>query len=204
MVTKIIHRTTQIFILILLFFIEIPLCLVQAGTQVVSNHMGTAVKSSIDYLIRLRTKKNSRLITEAIKRESQKFNFDPLILVSIIEVESGFKVNRRGRHGEIGLMQIKPSTARWVAKKFGLPWNGPKTLERPHLNIQIGTAYLSYLRKEFSTHQHLYLSAYNMGSGKLRKSMKSQVIPVEYASRVSRQYQKYYSQMFYTHKQVNI
>lgn len=115
--------------------------------------------------------------------------------MAIIETESGFKTKKRGRHGEIGLMQIKPSTARWIAKKTKLPWHGKKQLEDPATNIKIGAAYLAFLRKEFSEHKYLYLSAYNMGSKNVRKSMKKRVTPKKYAARVLRHYRAFYSRV---------
>jgi soluble lytic murein transglycosylase len=136
-------------------------------------------------------------IFTAIMRESDRFHFDPVLLLSIIKVESGFVVNRRGRHGEIGLMQIKPSTGRWVAKKLALPWGGKKTLENPELNIRIGAAYLALLRDLFPKQEQLYLSAYNMGAYNVFRSVRKNVIPRDYASRILEQYQNYYSKIRY-------
>lgn len=140
-------------------------------------------------------RKDMNLVFSTIMKESRKFLFDPIMLISVIEVESGFRVKKRGSHGEIGLMQLKPSTAAWIAKKNGLPWNGPKTLEDPVANIQIGTAFLFLLRKNFPTQKQLYLSAYNMGGGHLRRAMRNQRVPMEYSSRVMRRYRRLYSRM---------
>lgn len=156
------------------------------------------VRPSIREALQKRVKKHAHTIFTAVMREGSRFNFDPVLLMALIEVESGFKIKRRGRHGEIGLMQIKPATARWIAKKYDLPWKGPKTLENPATNIQLGTAYLSYLREEFLSNQRLYLSAYNMGSAKLRRVMQRQRIPFEYASRIARQYQRYQPKLVYS------
>jgi soluble lytic murein transglycosylase len=155
------------------------------------------IRFSIREAIQRRVKRHAQPIFSALMREGARFDFDPVLLMAMIEVESGFKVNRRGSHGEIGLMQLKPSTARWIARKYNLPWSGAKTLENPAANIQLGTAYLSHLRNEFLSNQQLYLSAYNMGSAKVRKVLRKRQIPDQYASRVARQYEKFQPKLVY-------
>ena len=61
---------------------------------------------------------------------------------AIVEIESRFRPNVRGRAGEIGLMQIKPATARLVG------FRGPaKALYDPETNIKYGMRYLAKARK---------------------------------------------------------
>ena len=61
---------------------------------------------------------------------------------AIVEIESQFRPNVKGRHGEIGLMQIKPATARLVG------FRGPaKALYDPETNIQYGMRYLAKARQ---------------------------------------------------------
>ncbi len=56
---------------------------------------------------------------------------------AVIWVESRYKADIRGKHGEIGLMQIKPTTAR------GLGYRGPtEALFDPETNIRWGMVYL--------------------------------------------------------------
>jgi 2-oxoacid:acceptor oxidoreductase gamma subunit (pyruvate/2-ketoisovalerate family) len=45
--------------------------------------------------------------------------------------------------GEIGLMQLKPVTAKWICNKFNMPWKGAKSLYDPVTNIKIGAVYLA-------------------------------------------------------------
>lgn len=159
------------------------------GYAETSNERSSAILSTIED----RTKDNSNTIFQALMNESRNFSINPLLLMAVIETESGFKTEKRGRHGEIGLMQIKPSTARWIAKKNGLPWNGAKTLKDPAINIKLGAAYLSFLREEFDSHKQHYLSAYNMGARNVRRALKKRIVPKEYASRVLRHYRSFYS-----------
>src|SRR5690349_7941367 len=88
-------------------------------------------------------------IDRAILDLSHKNGLDPLLVLAVIERESGFQVKKRGTHGEIGLMQIKPRTARWLAHLKRLRWDGERTLEDPVKNIEVGFAYLAHLRETF-------------------------------------------------------
>ena len=67
----------------------------------------------------------------------------PLSLAhAVITVESNYKPNMRGSHGEIGLMQVKLQTAR------GMGYTGSaKGLYEPATNIRYGMLYLGQARK---------------------------------------------------------
>ncbi|AQX28260.1 MULTISPECIES: lytic transglycosylase domain-containing protein [unclassified Bartonella] len=57
---------------------------------------------------------------------------------AVINVESSYNARTKGSSGEIGLMQIKPSTARWLG------FNGPvKDLYEPAINLEYGMRYLA-------------------------------------------------------------
>ena len=61
---------------------------------------------------------------------------------AMIEIESQFRPDVRGRHGEIGLMQIKPATARLVGFR-----GSAKALYDPETNIKYGMRYLAKAHK---------------------------------------------------------
>jgi soluble lytic murein transglycosylase len=92
-------------------------------------------------------------------------------------------------------MQVMPKTAEWFAPKGQLKYKGEKHLFDPIVNIQFGTAYLSYLRTQFDYQGLHFLSAYNMGSTNVRKALAKNVIPREYADRVMVRYLKIYEEM---------
>jgi soluble lytic murein transglycosylase len=140
-------------------------------------------------------KRQARKIHKAILDESTKHGFDPAFLVAVIDNESSFNPLVRGTSGEIGLMQVLPSTAAWTAKRIGMNWKGKKTLEDPIANIQIGAAYLAHLRSEFDYHGRLYLSAYNMGTRNVRRALERRVMPKDYASRVMQRYLRFYEEL---------
>jgi soluble lytic murein transglycosylase-like protein len=57
---------------------------------------------------------------------------------AVVQVESGYNPQTRGSHGEVGLMQIKPSTARMMG------YSGTtKGLYDPQTNVEYGMRYLA-------------------------------------------------------------
>src|SRR5438270_621764 len=67
-----------------------------------------------------RDKPHAFQLTRTLLREAKKRNIDPLFLLALIEQESQFRAEMVGGAGEIGLMQIRPQTAHWIANKYGL------------------------------------------------------------------------------------
>ena len=131
-------------------------------------------------------------IAQAIIDESVKHQFDPVFVLSVIQNESSFNPSRLGALDEIGLMQLRPGTAEWIAKKYNLAYSDKNTLHDPIENIRIGTAYMDYLRGKFS-HARLYISAYNMGKRNVDGNLEKNIWPKEYASHVMRYYVDFYT-----------
>lgn len=140
-------------------------------------------------------KKDYQKIAQAIIDESLKHEFDPVFVLSVIQNESTFNPNRLGALDEIGLMQLRPATAEWIAQKFGMKFEGKESLHDPITNIRIGTAYMDYLRSRFDNHAQLYLSAYNMGKRNVDRNLNENVWPKEYAHHVMRYYVEFYSSL---------
>jgi len=135
----------------------------------------------------------SDLVARTIIQEAKRNNLDPLFLMAVIQTESGFNPEVRGRHGEIGLMQILPKTSLWLAKRFHL--QGEIDLTRPEINIKLGAAYLAKLRKRFHHVGNRYIAAFNMGSKNVHRLLASQVEPRIYPDKVLHHYKKIYSQI---------
>ncbi len=152
------------------------------------------VRKCTEKSLRARWRRQTSRISLAIMQESHRYEFDPVFVMSVIDNESRWRPNARGRHGEIGLMQLKPSTARWIARMYGIPFKGKKTLRDPAMNIRIGTAYMDFLREEFDGSGALYVSAYNAGLGTIHRAIRHQRLPSQaYLARIMRQYLRYYS-----------
>ena len=130
--------------------------------------------------------------TKAILSASLNAGMDPLFLLAMMKTESRFNPRVVGRHGEIGLMQIRPQTAKWIANRLRIPWHGVQALHDPVYNIRLGVAYLSYLRQSFGPDSAAYVAAYNMGAANVRRLRRSAINPKIYASKVLLNYQGYY------------
>lgn len=131
-------------------------------------------------------------VTNTIISESNRYNMDPFFIVAIIKTESNWNPLVRGRHGEIGLMQIKPSTAAWMSQKYKVAYHGPATLENPSANIRLATAYIQHLRSNFKAKPSSYVNAYNMGPQNVRRLIKQNVQANIYSSKVLNNYKMAY------------
>ncbi len=142
-----------------------------------------------------RWKKFAHPVAQTIIQEADKYGFDPIYLMAVIENESSFNPEVIGGVGEIGLMQVTPDTGAWITKMYNLPWKGKKSLKDPSYNIRVGAAYLAYLREEFNFDPQLSLAAFNMGSGNVRKALRKSIRPSIYSSRVMLRYLRFYSEV---------
>lgn len=133
-------------------------------------------------------KKSAREIASVIMKESERYGFDPIFLMAVIQNESSFNPRMKGGAGEIGLMQIKPDTAEWIAKSYKLGYKKAEDLYRPEINISIGAAFLNKLRTQFDSNSSLYISAYNAGAKKVRQMVSANNTPKIYATAVMKRY----------------
>ena len=99
---------------------------------------------------------------EEIEFYAEKNDISPTLVASIINTESSFKQDAKSKSGAEGLMQLMPSTARFVADKYGVEFDGE--LFSPKKNIELGCLYLKYLFDKFKVEQTV-LFAYNSGEG---------------------------------------
>ncbi len=96
---------------------------------------------------------------------SQEFDLDKALVYAVIKVESDFKHNAVSRSGALGLMQILPSTAKWIAEELDENFSEELMFE-PKVNIRFGCFYLRYLFDKFEKTE-LVICAYNAGEGKV-------------------------------------
>jgi soluble lytic murein transglycosylase len=135
-------------------------------------------------------------LSETLIRDSHRYGLDPLLVMAVIATESSFRPRARGSVGEIGLMQLRPQTAQWVARRFNIAYGGAASLERPYVNVRLGIAYMAYLRAQFPDQAGHYVSAYNMGTRNVRRLLANQTIPQIYFGKVISKYNKLYSSMY--------
>ncbi|PYM19822.1 MAG: hypothetical protein DMD78_23485 [Candidatus Rokuibacteriota bacterium] len=98
---------------------------------------------------------------------AQRTGLDPFLVAAVVREESSYYPRAVSRTGARGLMQLQPSTARPMAEHRGLAFAGGELLDDPRSNIDMGTAFLAGLLKEFKD-PRLALAAYNAGPARLR------------------------------------
>lgn len=105
------------------------------------------------------------------------YRFDPAFVLALIQVESRFRVKVVSPAGAVGLMQVMPATASVVSQELSLKTLRLKKVDRsrfermltdPFLNVEIGIAYLAWLRDRYRDLSPYYLvAAYNVGPGRM-------------------------------------
>ncbi len=92
-------------------------------------------------------------ISELVEKTSKAHNVDPLLVDSVIQVESNYDPNAVSPKGAEGLMQLTPPTAEML---------GVSNSFDPAENIEAGVKYLKYLQDLYKD-DRLALAAYNAG-----------------------------------------
>lgn len=101
--------------------------------------------------------------SDLITRSAAQNRLDPALVAAIIFEESGFEDGIRSDAGAVGLMQLMPSTATWIAGKTGGADFTVADLGDPAINIAYGSWYLRYLIDRYGS-PDLALAAYNGGT----------------------------------------
>ncbi len=100
------------------------------------------------------------------------YEIDFALMHAIMRQESRFNQAASSHSGAIGLMQIMPKTAQYIANSNNYTQNiNPYTLRIPEINLTIGQDYLDYLLKSRAVSGGVVsmLVAYNAGPGNLAK-----------------------------------
>ncbi|WP_336276524.1 lytic transglycosylase domain-containing protein [Bartonella sp. CB178] len=84
------------------------------------------------------SKKRDRPYESLIKKFAVKYNVPVNLAHAVISIESNYRVYIKGAAGEIGLMQIRPSTARTLGFSGSV-----KELYDPATNLEYGIRYLA-------------------------------------------------------------
>jgi len=141
--------------------------------RVVNSKICVAKKYSIeDYL---------RLIVSSIDYYSKAYNVNPLLLTSIIRVESSFRPDVNGKRGEVGLCQIIPYGV--ASKDDTGKKHGKAVLMNPMYNIKICAIHLKTCQEKCNTDNiDIIANCHNTGS--------CRVLNKKYINRVKKWYNK--------------
>jgi soluble lytic murein transglycosylase len=116
--------------------------------------------------------------------KSREYQISPLLVLSLIHVESSFRPAAVSPKGAVGLMQLMPSTARAIAPGLGLDLSAPNALADPKVNIELGLHYIQHLKSRFRSEEHM-LTAYNIGPAALQKKLRNgDQLPLGYYQKV--------------------
>jgi len=107
-------------------------------------------------------------LRKEVVARAREIGLDPAFVYGLIRQESRFILDARSGVGASGLMQLMPATAKWTAKKIGLPYS-PALIADRDTNLRLGNAYLKLVLDDVGGSQAMAAAAYNAGPGRPRK-----------------------------------
>ena len=108
-----------------------------------------------------------------VEAEAKKNKIDPCWVLSIMREESHFNPDTLSRSNAHSLMQILPTTGKWIAQKTGHRHFNKSHLWKPEVNIKFGCWYLKYLSDLFNGDLHLASASYNGGQGNIQRKVEN-------------------------------
>jgi soluble lytic murein transglycosylase len=99
---------------------------------------------------------------DIIRQQASEKHLDPALIAGVIYAETKFDA-RTSPTGALGLMQIEPQTAEFLARRSGATTFTIGDLGTPQVNIAYGSYYLRYLIDHYGGNVTLALAAYNAG-----------------------------------------
>ncbi len=99
------------------------------------------------------------------------FNIDKELIYAFMHQESMFNASAQSNQGAVGLMQVLPSTAKFITSSKDVKRSNSNILKIPEINLEVGQEYIEYLLDlEIVSNNLIYLAAaYNGGPGNLKK-----------------------------------
>lgn len=134
------------------------------GLIIISVVMAIIISFSI---VAYQTSRQKIAYQDEIKKYSEKYNMDPLLIASIIKVESDYDNEAHSNQNAKGLMQLLDTSAKHSAELIGEEYY-PDKLKDVDYNLNLGVGYFNYLYKYYNDID-LALAAYNGGIGNVDK-----------------------------------
>jgi soluble lytic murein transglycosylase-like protein len=129
-------------------------------------------------------------IRDAVVAAAIGYDLDVLLLLALIKSESAFDPDVVSPRGAVGLLQILPTTARWITDRLGTRWSPEVPLADPWTNVRLGASYLSYLLDRFGDLRQAIL-AYNLGPSGLADGWGLDPSDEAFTRRVLDEYRRY-------------
>ncbi|MBM3633859.1 MAG: lytic transglycosylase domain-containing protein [Actinobacteria bacterium] len=105
----------------------------------------------------------------AINRDARLNGLDPALVAAVVWRESDYDPQAVSPKGAVGLMQLLPSTARFIESQDDSPPGNARDIRDPEVNISYGSWYLRHLIDLHDGSVPAALAAYNAGPENLRK-----------------------------------
>jgi soluble lytic murein transglycosylase len=105
-----------------------------------------------------------------IRGHARNYDLDPALIAAVIYQESKFEVDARSDAGAIGLMQLRPETAKGIAVRTGGSRFRVDDLLDPEINVRYGSWYLRHLLDKYGSEERA-LAAYNGGQGNVDRGV---------------------------------
>ncbi len=114
---------------------------------------------------------------EDVLAAAREVGVDPAYVYGLIRQESRFVTDARSGAGASGLMQVMPATARWTARRLGMPYTDAQIADKS-TNLKLGTGYLKLVLDDFGGSQALAAAGYNAGPNRPRRWREGPVMEV--------------------------
>ncbi|HEU5021357.1 MAG TPA: transglycosylase SLT domain-containing protein [Bryobacteraceae bacterium] len=105
---------------------------------------------------------------QSMTSSAEKRDLDPYAVAGLIRQESEFNPAARSAYA-YGLMQVRPSTGRMMARREGIRAPSARRLLEPSLNIRLGTRYLRGQLDQWDGDWVKTLAAYNAGPSRVKR-----------------------------------
>jgi soluble lytic murein transglycosylase len=102
---------------------------------------------------------------DLVNQDAAQNGLDPLLVDAVARQESAFDPVAGSSAGAQGLLQLVPATAQDVANALGMGSLAPGDLQRPLVNVALGTRYLAQQARTAGGDVSRALAAYNAGAG---------------------------------------
>jgi len=101
---------------------------------------------------------------QIVRGHARNYDLEPALLAAVIYQESKFDTHAMSDAGAVGLMQLRPETAKGIALRTGGSRFRVEDLTNPEINVRYGSWYLRHLVDKYGDEQTA-LAAFNAGQG---------------------------------------
>ncbi len=103
---------------------------------------------------------------DVLSSAARAYDIEEALVLGLVRQESRFIPDIVSSAGAVGLMQLMPSTAKWVAKKLGRSDFRVSQVKAAEVNAEFGSFYLRYVFDRLDGMPVMAAAAYNAGPGR--------------------------------------